>query len=107
MAAPNLQLHDNARPAAPPESSFVSGLLNIRLIIETKLRALGMKDLRLGDTSDRCTRGVPGMVIVDVSAGAKKARVTFTRVEVEDCAQGVEVHCVLRKIDRLLSEFAR
>jgi hypothetical protein len=88
-----------APPSLPGDGAFAAGLRNIRVAIESRLAALGVKDLRLGDTSAQCVRDVPGMVIIDVAANGRAARVTFTRVEVEDCARRVEVHCVLRKIE--------
>ena len=107
MAAPNLQMRDSPAYIAPPEGSFSAGLRSIRHAIETKLKGLGIEDPRLRDTSGRCTHGVPGMVIVDVDANGRNARVTFTRDEVEDSAQRVDVFCVQRKIDRVIDELRR
>ncbi|HEX3846324.1 MAG TPA: hypothetical protein VHV81_03005 [Steroidobacteraceae bacterium] len=105
MAAAHLSLADSRLPL-PADGSFASGLRNIRHAIESRLAGLGFKSPSLGDTAARSARGVPGMVIVDVAAGGKAARVTFTRDEVEDCARCVEVHCVMRKIDHLVLEIA-
>jgi hypothetical protein len=101
MAATNVRSTE-ARPSLPGDGAFAAGLRNIRGAIESRLTALGVKDLRLGDTASQCVRDVPGMVIVDVAADGKSARVTFTRVEVEDCARCVDVHCVLRKIEDMV-----
>ena len=91
-----------ANSPLPGDRAFAAGLRNIRGAIEARLAALGVKDMKLADTASPCAREAPGMVIVDVAADGKTARVTFTRDEVEDCAHRVEVHCVLRKIEDIV-----
>jgi hypothetical protein len=92
------------RPPHPTDSPFAAGLRNIRAAIESRLAAFGVKEMTVGDTASQCVRDKPGMVIIDVAAEGKTARVTFTRGEVEDCARRVEVHCVLRKIENAVRQ---
>ena len=77
--------------------AFVSGLRNIRQSIESRLKACGIENLSLGDTSRTCTAIIPGMVIIDVRGDGRTARVTFTRDEVEDCCRCVDAYFVRAK----------
>ncbi len=89
------------------DDRFASGLRNIRHAIEAGLADSGIKRQSLGDTSRGSARSAPGMVIVDVGANDKMARVTFTREEIEDCSQYVDAYCVRAKIERMVAEFLR
>ena len=86
------------------DEPFASGLRNIRHAIESRLKDSGIDRLTLGDTSRGCMRSVPGMVIIDVGGNDRKARVTFTREEVEDCCQCVDAYCVRSKINHVVDE---
>ncbi len=66
-----------------------------------------MQRQSLGDTSNGSKRAAPGMVIIDVGANDKIARVTFTRDEVEDCTRAVDAYCVRSKIDHVVEELLR
>ena len=107
MAAPNMISKSPSRFPAPPEDAFAAGLRNIRHAIESRLVTLGIHEFTLRDTAGAAGRAAPTMVIVDVKIAVRAARVTFTRDEVEDCAAGVQVHCVQRKIDRALEPLHR
>lgn len=107
MTANNLHAQTDPRHVTPPEEPFASGLGNIRQAIEAKLREFGVEELSLGDTARGRGRSAPGMVIIDVGANGRAARVTFTRDEVEDCSHCVDAYCVQRKIDRLVDELLR
>jgi hypothetical protein len=89
------------------DEAFSSGLRNIRDAIESKLRDSGIKNQSLGDSARACARAIPGMVIIDVGGNDRKARVTFTRVEIEDCRQSVAGYCVRSKIDHVVDELLR
>jgi len=89
------------------EGQFASGLRNIRHAIESRLKDSGIERQSLGDTSDGCARSVPGMVIVDVGGNDRRARVTFTREEIEDCWKRVDGYCVRAKIDHVVDELLR
>jgi hypothetical protein len=86
------------------DEPFASGLRNIRRAIESRLKDSGIEGLTLGDTSRGCVRSVPGMVIIDVGGNDRKARVTFTRDEVEDCCRCVDTYCVRSKINHVVDE---
>jgi chloramphenicol 3-O-phosphotransferase len=89
------------------DEHFSLGLHNIRRAIEARLEASGMERQSLGDTSRGSKRAAPGMVIIDVGANNKIARVTFTREEVEDCTRAVDAYCVRSKIDHVVGELMR
>jgi hypothetical protein len=89
------------------DEHFSLGLRNIRRAIEARLEASGMQRQSLGDTSNGSKRAAPGMVIIDVGANNKIARVTFTRDEVEDCTRAVDAYCVRSKIDHVVEELLR
>jgi hypothetical protein len=86
---------------------FSLGLRNIKRAIEARLEASGIQRPSLGDTSRGSKRPAPGMVIIDVGANNKTARVTFTREEVEDCTQAVDAYCVRSKINHVVDELLR
>jgi hypothetical protein len=89
------------------DEHYSLGLHNIRRAIEAQLEASGVERQSLGDTSRGCKRAAPGMVIFDVGANNKVARVTFTREEVEDCTLAVDAYCVRSKIEHLVDELLR
>lgn len=86
------------------DDAFVPGLRNIRQAIESRLKACGIENLSLGDTSKACTVVIPGMVIIDVRGDGRTARVTFTRDEVEDCCRSVDAYCVRAKINQVIDD---
>jgi hypothetical protein len=86
------------------DDTFVSGLRNIREAIESRVKACGIENLSLGDTSKTCTAIIPGMVIIDVRGDGRTARVTFTRDEVEDCCRCVDAYCVRAKINQVVDD---
>jgi chloramphenicol 3-O-phosphotransferase len=89
------------------DEHFSLGLHNIRRAIEARLEASGIARQSLGDTSSGSKRAAPGMVIIDVGANNKIARVTFTREEVEDCTRSVDAYCVRSKIEHVVAELMR
>jgi len=89
------------------DEHFSLGLHNIRRAIEARLKASGIERQSLGDTSRGAKRAAPGMVIFDVGANNKIARVTFTREEVEDCTRAVDAYCVRSKINHMVDELLR
>jgi len=89
------------------DAHYSLGLHNIRRAIEARLEASGLEQQSLGDSSRGSKRAAPGMVIFDVGANNKIARVTFTREEVEDCIQAVDAHCVRSKINHVVDELLR
>jgi hypothetical protein len=104
MAAGTIESRVPLAHGAFPAAAFSSGLRNIRHAIELQLKDSGIERQALGDTSEGCNRPVPGMVIFDVGANGRIARVTFTRDEVEDCSERVATYCVKSKINHLVDE---
>jgi hypothetical protein len=89
------------------DEHYSLGLHNIRRAIEAQLEASGIERQSLGDTSRGSKRAAPGMVIFDVGANNRIARVTFTREEVEDCTVAVNAYCVRSKINHVIDELSR
>jgi hypothetical protein len=86
------------------DHQFASGLRNIKDAIESRLKESGIDKQSLGDSCRECPSAIPEMVIIDVGGKGKVARVTFTRDEVDDCAQSVGAYCVRLKINHLIDE---